>query len=314
MNKLVSKNSVQRFKQGNQIIKAEEGTVAKWQRRIKHPIDAYNNLDKRIPNPFVWMDNQLKKIGNSLVVEDYTPENGGTINNKIREQRNKQKTTTTSEKSISKKLENQELVKKAWNKLEEDAINKRGIYKPKSNTRSSITTTPRFLSKYANMANTIGGANNIKAWQQKLEKFYTPGTYNPDSIWGDNTQAAYERYLATQFKTPTISSGEDITGLEKAREITPNKQTISSEQNDFALQKSANYPTTYEITYSNPYVKELFDKVVLRNPVRYTPYYNSNLSYYTPSRFVTFSKEGSKLIFRNPIQRFKSINFRKVAQ
>ena len=24
--------------------------------------------------------------------------------------------------------------------------------------------TPRFLSKYANMANTIGGANNIKAW------------------------------------------------------------------------------------------------------------------------------------------------------
>ena len=31
------------------------------------------------------MDNQLKKIGNSLIVENYTPENGGTINNKIRQ-------------------------------------------------------------------------------------------------------------------------------------------------------------------------------------------------------------------------------------
>lgn len=92
MNKLVSRSPVQRFKQGKKIVKAEEGAVARWQRRIKHPIDAYNNLDKRVPNPFVWMDNQLKKIGNSLIVENYTPENGGTINNKIRQSKqNKQK-------------------------------------------------------------------------------------------------------------------------------------------------------------------------------------------------------------------------------
>jgi len=40
-------------------------------------------------------------------------------------------------------------------------VGARGINKSKS---AVSITTPRFLSKYANMADTIGGVNNIRAW------------------------------------------------------------------------------------------------------------------------------------------------------
>ena len=46
MNKLVSKNPVQRFKQGKKIIKAEEGAVARWQRRIKSGINGIGSAFK----------------------------------------------------------------------------------------------------------------------------------------------------------------------------------------------------------------------------------------------------------------------------
>lgn len=161
-------------------------------------------------------------------------------------------------------------------------------------TKSSTITTPRFLSKYSNMSNVIGGANNIKAWQEKLKNYYAPNTYNPDSIWGDNTQAAYEKYLEDQTKqnikfgaSDMIADINDTSGLEKAKEVVPN----------------------YETTYFDPHAKELFDKVVLRNPgynFNYNPY--SSFTFNTPLTFnkpITFSKQGSKLLKKNSINKFK---------
>ena len=67
--------------------------ITKWQRRIKHPINSFRNLDTRtpVPDPFRYLDNKIGKaiswMNNTFVIKDgYTPENGGTINNRLREQ------------------------------------------------------------------------------------------------------------------------------------------------------------------------------------------------------------------------------------
>ena len=168
--------------------------------------------------------------------------------------------------------------------------------------------TPRFLSKYSNMESTIGGANNIKAWQQKLKNYYAPGTYNPDSIWGANTQAAYDRYLADQakqsvkFTVPSITepTQNELSELDKrAKPITVSPTT--TQQNEFTQDKQTNYPSISRST-----AQELFDKVILRDEFKtpYNPNFNwknaPKLSYY-PKLNYYYAKKGIKLIPRKKI-------------
>ena len=174
---------------------------------------------------------------------------------------------------------------------------------PTSTTTAITTTTPRFLSKYSNMESTIGGANNIKAWQQKLKNYYAPGTYNPDSIWGANTQAAYDKYLADQakqsvkFTVPSITepTQNELSELDKrAKPITVSPTT--TQQNEFTQDKQTNYPSISRST-----AQELFDKVILRDEFKtpYNPNFNwknaPKLSYY-PKLNYYYAKKGVKLI------------------
>lgn len=264
--KSVSKNSVQKFKQGRKIVKAEDG----WrllngravQRTVNNAYAARQAGDTKLTHRYIVNGKQYGSFDGGKTY--YGLSEGG--------------------RPLSYKA-NQQLLRAVEN-------GKRNYTASKKSIRNTVT--PRFLSKYSNMSDVIGGANNIKTWQDKLKNYYAPNTYNPDSIWGDNTQAAYEKYLEDQTKqnikfgaSDMIADINDTSGLEKAKEVAPN----------------------YETTYFDPHAKELFDKVVLRNPgynFNYNPY--SSFTFNTPLTFnkpITFSKQGSKLLKKNSINKFK---------
>lgn len=244
MNKLVSKNSVQRFKQGKKIVKAKGGLRTKY-----FP----EEFDKDYTHNFLT----LLRLG-------YRKINGVWMSPEEQEQNRK-------------------------------ATNKKG---------TKVIITPRFLSKYANMANTIGGANNIRAWQQKLKNYYAPGTYNPDSVWGDNTQAAYERYLAEQNNNLGLVKLEPVS-------ISPVKESV--QQNDFAQDKQTGYPSMETIQSSNPVLNQQNDFASDRQ--NYYPSATTNIVSYNPnfnwrnalaeSQKLHFVKQGGQLPSRNPVERFK---------
>lgn len=259
MNKLVSKNPVWRFKQGKKIQKGYDGLKTKYQYYYLNPDTGHVGIRRDSSS---GADNDVRLTHRYIFNgKQYGSFNGG--------------------KNYYELMTGRPLSQKANNQL----LNL--IDRGKKKSIPLRTTTPRFLSKYANMANTIGGASNIKSWQEKLKNYYTPGTYNPDSIWGANTQAAYDRYLADQVKQNVKFSVDDLSneisdtaGLEKAKEIPSVNQQVVPEQPNYS------------------------DYINWRNAL--------NLHYTNP--FVTYAKQGSKLISRNPIWRFKSVNFRKVAQ
>ena len=285
MNKLVSKNSIQRFKQGRKIIKGADGLKA-----TKYGEQAYfldNNGKVYIGNVNHLGASNSKRLTHryTLAGKQYGSFDGGKTYYSLSE----------GGRPLSHKANNQLL-----------AAIERG--KSKSTVGARGITTPRFLSKYANMADTIGGVNNIRAWQQKLKNYYAPGTYNPDSIWGDNTQAAYERYLADN----NINLG--LVKLEPVS-ISPVKESV--QQNDFAQDKQTGYPSTETIQSSSPILNQQNDFV--QDKQNHYPSTTTNIVSYNPnfnwrnalaeSQKLHFVKQGGQLYSRNPIKRFKS-NFR----
>lgn len=271
MNKLVSKNSVQRFKQGRKIVKAQFGFITplipRTQLKRNGSLGNGRKDGKWVAGKFIPDKNNPK---------DYSFMKGGT------------RTRTPEEQ---KKWESE--VQRQKNLMKNDSrkvINKQRI-------------TPRFLSKYANMANTIGGANNIKVWQQKLKNYYAPGTYNPDSVWGANTQAAYERYLAEQNNNINL-------GLEKLNPVSISPVKESVQQNDFAQDKQNNYPSATTIQSSNPVLNQQNDFVSDRQ--NYYPSTATNIVSYNPNfnwrnalselQKLHFVKQGGQLQSRNPVK------------
>lgn len=279
MNKLVSKNSVQRFKQGRKIIKAEDGWTLIRGRAVQTPVSFYDR--KKLTHRYILNGKQYGSFDGGKTY--YGLSEGG--------------------RPLSHKANNQLLAAIERGKSK-STVGARGINKSKS---AVSITTPRFLSKYANMADTIGGANNIKAWQQKLKNYYAPGTYNPDSVWGANTQAAYERYLAEQ---------NNNLGLVKLEPVSTSPMKESVQQNDFAQDKQTGYPSMETIQSSNPVLNQQNDFASDRQ--NYYPSTTTNIVSYNPnfnwrnalaeSQKLHFVKQGGQLYSRNPIKRFK--NFR----
>lgn len=304
MNKLVSKNSIQRFKQGRKIVKAQGG--------IK--------TSRRTPGGQIIYDNNSSEPGFfsrfwSYLTSPQQPRvgmNGKPIVDTMQENPN----STPKSKGYSfMKGETRQRTPEEQKNWEAEVQRQKNLMKddPRKVINKRIIT-PRFLSKYSNMENTIGGANNIKAWQQKLKNYYAPGTYNPDSVWGANTQAAYDRYLADQakqsvkFTVPSITepTQNELSELDKrAKPITVNPTT--TQQNEFAQDKQTSYPSMSRST-----AQELFDKIILRDEFKtpYNPNFNwknaPKLSYY-PKLNYYYAKKGVKLIpkSKNSIERFK---------
>lgn len=262
MNKLVSKNSVQRFKQGRKIIKAEDG----W--RLINGKATKLDMNPNVKQSSNFLNAPSLTQRYIFAGKQYGSFDGGKTYYGLSE----------GGRPLSHKANNQLLAAIERGKSK-STVGARGINKSKS---AVSITTPRFLSRYSDRMSEIGGVNNIRAWQEKLRDYYDAGTYNPDSVWGDNTEKAYQKYLAEQNNNINL-------GLEKLNPVSISPVKESVQQNDFAQDKQNHYPSTTNI-------------------VSYNPNFNWRNAL-AESQKLHFVKQGGQLYSRNPIKRFKS-NFR----
>lgn len=144
-----------------------------------------------------------------------------------------------------------------------------------SNKSTPVTRNPYFQSKYANRSKDIN-VNSIKQMQRMLG-------VKADGIWGDKTEAAYNSWLSSQ-QDPIIKKDDNITYTNTnatANNANYSKQTSGTLKSNYELNLPAGVSVAYQYLQNNP-----------------------NL----------FAKKGGQLLSRNPIERFKQRNFRKVVQ
>ena len=314
MNKLVSRNSVQRFKEGKKIIKAQEGQIIYYTGRDGKKYEAWRGGND-------WYYRERGTSGITPMPYNYITTKG----QRFYESTPKGVVANSFETVNTRKLPQNQYIGKDGKVYQKNSdgtvtlINSKeqleSIYKRKfprfwfysknpntvTNTPSlqKITREPYFQSKYSNRANEIGGANKIIEWQRKI------GT-NPDGIWGADTERKYLAWLNRNgrgFK-PSVDDFELQTELLTTPTTPPLTDTDIAE-----ITGTPTYSTTptsqFNVSgkngtmYSNEHVRDLFDNVQLRTP--------------TYKYATTFAKQGTKLVLRNPIERFK-VNFRQVVQ
>lgn len=235
MNKLVSRSPVQRFKQGKKIVKAEEGAVAKWQRRIKSGINGIgstfkgafdmtfnpNNTQFGSQKTYNFFQAVPSRIMNSLVVENYTPENGGTTNNRLRnrQQNNqnivKQNTFKTPELKGSKEAYLNRLQQQGFT-AKKTPTNNGTLVKTKKTISAPVNN---YYSKgFENRKDEIAKLGGVKAIQQMLKDAkFDIGKFGVDGRWGKDTERAYNEYL--QKNAPTLPTSEQL--IQQVTQNTP---------------------------------------------------------------------------------------------
>ena len=163
MNKLVSKNPVQRFKEGKKIVKGQYGIPngVYYETKMGNAlIDSGRYYGgKKVSMPIALGSYYEKKDSNGNIIE-----RGRYVGSKQQAFQNNQETQ---------------------NSRETETTSKQNIPNPKN---KKPLTTNRIISKYSNRKSELGG-KSVKDWQNVLKDFYTPGTYKNDGIWGDNTEA-----------------------------------------------------------------------------------------------------------------------------
>lgn len=295
MQNLVSKNPIQRFKQGKKIVKAEEGAVARWQRRIRHPFQSYQNLDRKLDinrmDPFRYLENKINKIGswigNNLVVENYTPENGGTTNNRLKNQQQNNQNITKQNTYKTPKLKGS---KEAYlNRLKQQGFTS----KPTKPVVKSVpvvkkqSIVPRSGWSYGyNRSNEI---SDIKATQQMLKDagYLSSDKYNVvDGKWGSDTENAYKQYLAQkQIQEPTTQQITDYV----TNQVNKNNPIIETNV------PSTIYNQIYSATNGFKQTSILTSTpTIISMPKQYEEMLKGKY------------KQGGQLVSRNPINRFKS--------
>ena len=197
MNKLVSKNPVQRFKQGRKIVKAQDGIKTYRGNKVQ--------LGPKGKNYIVWNPKINAYDANIQVTEkDLDTKVGkGNANGKI------------YKGSDGKWYQNGKIMSNLYS----SEI-------PKENVKSNPYST-KFISTYddgtwAANANQEGLTNRdqVKAFQRDVLKMGDAS----DGIWGKNTEAAYQKYLASKQTTPTTSY---TPGIEKNNIFTPIRETTT---------------------------------------------------------------------------------------
>ena len=317
MNKLVSKNPIQRFKQGKIIQKFQQGkdfperfkgekylyndifTLGNVLRAfnfttnpVKTTIEAtapviYKNLSQEEPKKIRYKGKvystykgkvyNLDKYGKPI--SEATEFNlTRDINGNLRN--NAQKTPAVQNKYGTK--EEQLAKQKKYGSVSSVINNFKNKKSDISNPVKSVTRKPYFQSKYANRANEIN-SNDIIKLQKKLG-------VKADGIWGDKTEAAY---LASKaFNSP------EAINITKKSDIPP-VQTPVSNIDTFAYNPTQ-VTTVPTQTYS---VQPGYS--VAHNAI------NDNIN----TRYAsTFMKKGGQLPSKNSVERFKQRNFSKVAQ
>ena len=302
MNKLVSRNPVQRFKQGRKIVKAEGGLKA-----VQNSI--YNSIYGTLWGLRHPIENTKRLFSNQNSVNQNA--NGNMINN-----------PSTTKKSFKKGFLGDDV-----EKAPAGIIVKGGSSRRKGSSPSRVTN--RVLPKYSGVdlqGKTVG------EWQNILKKYYAPGTYKNDGIWGDNTEEAYRRYLTianTDFtpvsKEPIEIPNNEDNNVNFDYEKFKRAALASDYTPDPIEQKLVSTPITYNRSMTRDWLRNNIGtaygisgamRAATRRKLNGQATDNditlikSNQKLYDALKNAGLFKKGGQLPSRNIVKRFKQKNFR----
>lgn len=309
MNKLISRNPVQRFKQGRKIIKAQWGLRTREDGVIVNsagiPVgtsirsNSYE-YEKSFPKdklilPGLYQDKDTKAV--------YSPnnmDNNGNYNQVLSGPSPIQNGTYYETKDSSGKV-----------------IDRGRYFGGKKHslpirTNGSKTSTPKRHKFNSVQQRNPGAYHNITTWQNKLKDFYEPGTFAVDGIWGKNTEAAYQKYLQLA-NIPELSQ-------EEAKEIKAQKMPITPSIYSLMnpVEKNLKTPLSVPQTYNRTQVREfLRNKGV--NPYSFSGDQRRALRMVLNGQgtdedkalvqSMGIFKKGGQLLSRNIVKRFKNRKF-----
>lgn len=153
--------------------------------------------------------------------------------------------------------------------------------------KKSITTVSHptyYTSNYkGKVPEKLSSRDAVSNFQEKyLKDYYAPGTYIADGIWGDNTQAAYDRYLAAlaQNVQPTAVVETPVVTPEVEVPVVVQEYRPGIYNNEGYIPMAGSYtnvnglydyiinnPTSREAmlfnnAYGNLFNRELFDRIM----------------------------------------------------
>ena len=295
MNKLVSRNPVQRFKEGRKIIKAQyswgKGFGIENSGKI---FGSLNTLGYENPNK-----NNNFSIGTSARFLGYNPpETQGNMLYNIPSSQEKPKSSTNEvvDKSVSNEEPINNKIEKKGKKIQKKSINPNrfiSIYDDKNRTWATHAADNKLTNR-----------NQVKAFQR--EKLGMKES-DIDGIWGKNTEAAYQKYLldqsnkkvldslsSTNFSNPIIENPSNIN-------IQVPKQTYNRTQiREFLRNKGV-----------NPYQFNGAQRKALRMILNGQ---GTDDDKALVQSMEIFKQGGNMLPSRNIVERFKQRNFRIVDQ
>lgn len=240
MQNLVSKNPIQRFKQGKKIVKASLGDILFpipgliWKTEAERPLYETGTVE--------YKNGKLRNKSTKDIVNAYSkdiPVSGGvyTPNEyqyflelgqtearsgmKRKFSKNPNHPYSVGYQSI---LDNNTI--KDWEKYNDSESNKKAMIRPNSISNKFLTsrhTTP-VNNRWVNGIQKHKEINDVREWQQKLKDFYEPGKFAVDGKWGKNTEAAYQKYLQLQnvpTESPEIKKADEVYNTSENNQVYP---------------------------------------------------------------------------------------------
>ena len=293
MNKLISRNPIQRFKQGRKIHFAKPGDKMLYHGNEQVTEEVLNGqtIYRRSDGSYIYPSNKF------LSPADYSFMTQGKLNPE-----------TTSAKNQREGYFNNQKKKLASTST---PPNKKGDVSTQFNTLGN-DQTKRLIDAMANPVKTNKINNKVLNWQNKLKDFYAPGTFKADGLWGKNTEAAYQKYL--QLSTiPSLTEKEAVEIKSPKMPMTPSVYSLMNPV-EKDLKASLSAPTTPQ-TYNRTQVRQfLRNKGV--NPYNFTGDQRRAVRMILNGQGTDedkalvqgmgIFKKGGQLPSRNPITRFRN--------
>ena len=313
MNKLVSKNSVQRFKQGRKIVKAQYSWGKDFGSSWNNPYLVYDETQRA--NDEAIVQELAKEYGSPYLIE------GSTRGGQQRE----------ADEALIQKMANE-----YWQQQANETQNLEKQPKQTTPKRTRVVrrlNTPKFygqtiggkvLTRGSNFGDRIkdsqkqallnAGFKNedfadVRSFQNALNNFfskdYGAGSIKADNMWGNQTQKAFDLALSKAAALQSLGLPEIVKK--------PELPTISKNELPTINPKIRNG------NYDRSQIRDLIRKGGF-NPYAYTGAQRKALRLYLNglsddtslldgtdlARFtLAFRKKGGQLISRNPVQRFK---------
>lgn len=342
MNKLVSRNPIQRFQQGKKIVKAKLGTSAVVGTKVG------DWVRKQSSEGFLWQNtrnNSILQPGKEIVVNGMVLKGtGGMTSESLRSNKNKgllSKANTYFNNSI-KKINNMQPKKKATSTVTKTPVQKQpeAVQQPETTTTTQQTTTtytPPTLNFNPNNL-PIFSAPKIPDFGYKTTNDYTSSDFkNKLSGLGINNNANFVRFLnetggdawTQQFRNDAkYALGADYSD-ENIRKVFNTQGNwgkgflgrgdygdlqnaligYSKEWNDTYDRKSQGYDLANKYFKTPTFFQYTPTTAPLFSQSSYLPQISK---WWAPALNLTHYIKKGGLISKNPVQRFR--NFRKVAQ